>query len=208
MYKLLLLGLHTKFLCGFLKEKKTNKKKILHTGSRHTDYSQLIKLHLQSLVCHNNLCGMPTLQKLLNYKDMNSTGGKMYFNKSLSMWNITEVAKQQQQLKAESTCAPASMLPWQLIPAMVWKDQEWQSWVRWKVCSASHTFTSFYLLSKNLFCSTNTSPFFGAFCKSVLYWWHRFTTMNEIIHRAHGFFTQHCLGQDLKRQQSRRLHVI
>lgn len=148
-----------------------------------------------------------TVQQLLKYKDMNSDGGKMYFNKFLPIFSIIKVTPTQNSSsnwklsvshKADSTCTPSSTLPWQFIPAMIWKDQGWQSRVRQKVSSASQTFTSSHLLSKRLYCFTNTFLLFGSFWKLVLYWLHNFTTTYENIRRVHWFFIQHCLGQDPK----------
>lgn len=81
---------------------------------------------------------MPTIQKLLHYKDMNSNREKCILINPYQcvilqkLWNSCSNWKLPVLWLADSTCTPGSKLPGQLIPAMFWKDQEWQSWGRWK----------------------------------------------------------------------------
>lgn len=137
---------------------------------------------------------MPTIQKLLHYKDMNSNREKSILINPYQcvilqkLWNSCSNWKLPVLWLADSTCTPGSKLPGQLIPAMFWKDQEWQSWGRWKgQFSFSHLHLFLSIVKESPLFYKHLS-FFGAFWKSVLYWWHRFTTMDEIIQQSTWIF--------------------
>lgn len=156
-------AVHTKFLFGILKKKH----KPTHTLK--TNWICLIDKTLYAKLC--------TSQQPLQYVNCSATlkvqryefwQGIMYFDKFLSIFNITKITASQNSSskwklsashRADSSCTPGSTLPWQFIPAMIWKDQGWQSRARWKVSSASQTFTSFHLLLKRLYSIVQT-PFY------------------------------------------------